>query len=123
MTVRKYVTHSKVVGISFKNEDNTDRQSIVRNLTKGEVLTLRRDSANLFDKNSIEVITASGHKLGFINRELAKDLAPNLDKGIMIKCSVSEITGMDKPTRGVNILLEGELPDEEVKSSAEHGIQ
>jgi len=111
MAVRKYVTHSKVVGISFKNEDNTDRQTIARNLNKGDILELRRDPLNIFDKFCIEIFTSDGHKIGFINRELAKDLAPNLDRGIPVTCTISEITGLDKPTVGINILLESEVDD------------
>ncbi len=47
----------------------------------GSALTLRRDPANAHDANAIAVLTAGGATLGFVPRELAAELAPELDTG------------------------------------------
>jgi hypothetical protein len=47
----------------------------------GRPLILRRDAANPYDGNAVAVETASGERLGFVPRELAAELAPQLDAG------------------------------------------
>ncbi len=44
-------------------------------------LLLRRDAANAHDANAIAVATADGALLGYVPRELAAELAPELDAG------------------------------------------
>jgi hypothetical protein len=46
----------------------------------GDPLQLRRDPANEHDPNAIEVL-AGGELVGFVPRELAAELAPELDAG------------------------------------------
>jgi HIRAN domain len=46
----------------------------------GRPLELRRDPANEHDPNAIEVL-AGGERIGFVPRELAEELAPELDAG------------------------------------------
>ena len=47
----------------------------------GRPLTLRRDAANPHDPNAIAVHVAGGGQLGWVPRELAAELAPDLDAG------------------------------------------
>jgi hypothetical protein len=47
----------------------------------GAPLTLRRDPENEHDPNAIAVHVATGEQLGWVPRELAVDLAPDLDAG------------------------------------------
>ena len=47
----------------------------------GTGLVLRRDAANEFDPNAIAVDTVEGEQLGWVPRELAADLAGELDAG------------------------------------------
>ena len=47
----------------------------------GRPLVLRRDPANAHDANAIAVDTADGAQLGWVPRELAAELAPQLDAG------------------------------------------
>jgi hypothetical protein len=47
----------------------------------GQPLVLRRDAGNVHDANAIAVATADGALLGFVPRELAAELAPELDAG------------------------------------------
>jgi HIRAN domain len=47
----------------------------------GRVLILRRDAANEHDPNAIAVDTEAGEQLGWVPRELAAELAGELDAG------------------------------------------
>jgi HIRAN domain len=47
----------------------------------GRALELRRDTGNEHDANAIAVATEDGALLGFVPRELAAELAPDLDAG------------------------------------------
>jgi HIRAN domain len=47
----------------------------------GRTLALRRDPANEHDPNAIAVLDGAGEQLGWVPRELAAELAPQLDAG------------------------------------------
>lgn len=47
----------------------------------GESLVLRRDPENAFDANAIAVDTALGDQVGWVPRDLALDVAADLDAG------------------------------------------
>jgi hypothetical protein len=47
----------------------------------GAALQLRRDPANEHDPNAVAVLTGEGAPLGFVPREVAATLAPQLDDG------------------------------------------
>ena len=47
----------------------------------GRPLALRRDPGNPHDRNAIAVHTAGGEQVGWVPRELAVELAPDLDAG------------------------------------------
>jgi hypothetical protein len=47
----------------------------------GDTLSLRRDVGNPHDPNAIAVLTPSGAQAGWVPRELASDIAPELDAG------------------------------------------
>jgi hypothetical protein len=47
----------------------------------GSALVLRRDAANAFDANAIAVDTGAGEQLGWVPREIAAELAGELDAG------------------------------------------
>lgn len=47
----------------------------------GRALALRRDPGNAHDPNAIAVLTDAGAQVGWVPRELAAELAPELDAG------------------------------------------
>lgn len=47
----------------------------------GQALELRRDPGNEHDPNAIAVLSSSGEQVGWVPRELAAELAPELDAG------------------------------------------
>lgn len=106
----KKIRLTKCMGVSFTNNDGTRRQDLLASLNTGDDLKLVREKDNPFDSAAIAVFTQDGHQLGYLKKDLSKDLAPNMDKGVIIKASVKEVTGGSDsaPTRGLNIQLEAE---------------
>ena len=93
--------YTKVVGVTFEG-----RQRYVRQTRTGERLRLVRDRNNAYDCNAIKVINASGNVIGFMSREIASQLAPQMDRGIIFTATVSDITGTNPgDNMGVNILV------------------
>lgn len=84
--------HTKVVGVTKQNENRKNIQSILKDLYDGCDLTLKRDPKNQYDSNAIKVY-AEGEHIGYISKDLAKDLAPKMDKGVVVTASIDEITG------------------------------
>lgn len=50
-------------------------------VSPGSALTLRREPGNEHDPNAIAVRTASGAQLGWVPREVAAQVAPEMDAG------------------------------------------
>jgi hypothetical protein len=103
--------HSNIAGTSHY-------QDALRRCKAGERLWLLREPNNPYDTNAVSVWGQAGELIGYINRELAVDLAPQMDRGVWIEVTISELTGgtPDNPTLGCNIYLEfkqEKLPDGE----------
>jgi HIRAN domain len=73
----------------------------------GRTLRLRRDPSNEHDANAIAVATEDGALLGFVPRELASELAPELDAGRPWSAAVlRELRASPRdPRMGVTMLL------------------
>lgn len=97
--------HTKIVGISQKNPDGSSRQKILSKCSVGDRLELRWDRFNKYDRNAIEVVTSDGKQLGFLSKELAKKVAPQISNGVRAFAIIKDITGgtKEKKTLGCNI--------------------
>lgn len=84
--------HTKVVGVTKKNEDGENIQKILGDLHDGDGLVLEREPDNRYDPNAIKVY-AEGEHIGYIGKDLAKDLAKRMDSGAVVEASIDEITG------------------------------
>ena len=101
---------TKISGVTFSNEDGTNRQELIEELDEqmrdGDniELTLQRDSGNAYDANAIAVLGPDGVQLGYVSRKMAEEIAPIMDRGIRMRALVLAITG-DGLTQnfGVNI--------------------
>jgi HIRAN domain len=73
----------------------------------GSALVLRRDPGNEHDANAIEVRTRQGEALGFVPRELAAELAPQLDRGTLWSAVVlrEQRESPRDPRTGITMLL------------------
>jgi hypothetical protein len=93
---RIYAT--RVSGVTFKNEDGSDRQAIITKCRPGEELSLIRDPANEFDSGAVKVLRGTGEQIGFLPAHMTRDGDPNglarkIDSGTNYRCRVIEITG------------------------------
>jgi hypothetical protein len=79
----------------------------------GKPLTLRRDPDNAHDPNAIEVL-AGGHQIGWVPRELAAELAPEIDSGRPWSAIVlrEQRASPRDPRSGLTMLL---APDETIE--------
>jgi hypothetical protein len=102
---RWHCRETRIVGVSCANDDGTDRQRIIRNCRAGEELTLMREPQNPVHINAVRVQRRNGEQLGYLDRFVADDTAPDLDQGAHVRCRIVAITGMDKTTFGVDIQL------------------
>lgn len=99
--------HTKIVGVTYDNPDGTDRQTIIASLTLQSQITLSRDYGNIYDPNAIAVLTAAREQIGFINRDIASELAPKMDLGSTYFVKITSLTGGDHGySRGVNIRID-----------------
>lgn len=106
----KKIRLTKCMGVTFSNDDGTKRQDLLASLNAGDELKLVREKDNPFDNSAIAIFTKDDQQLGYLKKDLARDLAPNMDKGVKIKILVMDVTGGSDsaPTRGLNIQLEAE---------------
>jgi hypothetical protein len=112
--------NTKLVGVSHY------QKHIIEDVKEGDLLLLEREPENRYDPNAIVVRIDLGnpdecYTVGYINRELAAELAPLMDAHQEIDCEVLNITGGDesgKTTRGVNVKL-ALLTSEESKARSE----
>lgn len=92
---------TKAVGVSFDN-----RQAVIAGLKAGDVLALKREANNPYDKNAIAVQTAQGEAVGFIRAQIAAKLSPQIDgDGAQYGVRVTDITGSVDKNLGVNLLV------------------
>ncbi|MFI5389686.1 MAG: HIRAN domain-containing protein, partial [Candidatus Eremiobacterales bacterium] len=79
--------HTKIVGVSFEG-----RQDILDGLVEGAELALIRQPENPFDANAIAVHFGS-LQLGFLRKEIAREIAPVFDEGTPYGARVASLTG------------------------------
>lgn len=106
---------TKVAGVTFE-----DRQNIIKTLQPGDELVLVREPHNSHDRNAIRLDRQDGQTIGYLNAELAAEMAPELDRGQGYQCAVSAVTGGQERLYGVNVVVirqEAALPVERTAAS------
>jgi len=91
---------TRVVGVYYEN-----RRITARRVRTGDPLDLRRDYDNPVDLNAIAVYHRAG-QVGFLPKDLAQRLAPELDAGEVITARAVSVTQAEVP----EITLELALP-------------
>ncbi len=99
--------HTKLAGVSFEG-----RQDVIAGLRVGAAVQLQRQPENRFDENAIAVFFGA-LQLGFINKGIAKHLAPLIDAGARYQARIESLTGgtpsassgQAQRNRGVNIYV------------------
>lgn len=92
--------YTKIVGVSFEG-----RQDLVAGVRAGDALELERQPENEHDPNAIAVRFGT-LQLGYLRREIARRLAPNIDGGDRYSASVGSVTGGGTRHVGVNIRVQ-----------------
>lgn len=108
--------HSKVAGVSQRNDSGLSRQTIIRECVKpGMTLVHKREPDNDYDENAISLWVQLSHffnilksdvQVGYLNENVACDLAPYLDSGGWARITVTAVTGGGDKYYGVNIFIE-----------------
>jgi len=104
----------RIAGVSYKNDDGSDRQAIIRRRCRaGMRLELRPEPKNKHDRNAIAawiswrslLIFSGSAQLGYLERDDAAAVAKHLKAGGRARARVVEVMGgtRDKPSRGVLI--------------------
>ena len=109
---------TKVTGVTFSNEDGTNRTRIIASMTETDEIILERDPYNQYDSNAVKVCVKKDGKvqqIGFIEKTLASKLSPKMRRGAKFNVRI-ESCGiyMDRPyceleLEGVEYDNDGEL--------------
>jgi len=107
MNVSTRSIETRVVGVSFNN-----RQAVVALLTEREQIFLIREPDNAFDSNAVKVVRWDHQQFGYLNRELAKIMAPRMDRyRRSVKATVSRLTGGYYADSSLGVLIKFRLPE------------
>ena len=100
-------TFSKVAGVTFANDDGSDRQTIIARCRIGERLVFRQDPDNGFSPFATAVLRTNGAQLGYVPEHLAERICEELEDGFKVFGLLKDLTGgtSDGPTRGVNFIV------------------
>lgn len=81
-----------VVGESFKNEDGTPRQKVIRRCRVGDPVALIREPDNPYDENAVAVVHGGG-QIGYIGRDQNHWLSRAMDDGAAVSGEIQYING------------------------------
>ncbi len=106
----KRLRHSfaKVAGVSFRNDDWTERQDVIDKCRAGEMLYFEHDAQNRFSTYATKVLRAeTKEQLGHVPEYLASHVLEQMEDGYGVVGYITAITGGygDQPIHGVNMLI------------------
>lgn len=96
--------HTKIVGVTFNNDDGSSRQKIIKRCAANEPLVFRHDSNNPHDPNTVQVLRTDDQQIGHLNADLAAEVVHESAKGALYTPFIANITG-PRRRHGVNILI------------------
>ena len=111
--------YTKVAGVSFPNDDGTERQAIISKCVRGEWLELQHDAYNEYSISAIKILRSNGQQIGHVRNELAASVLDDVADGYRVFGIITDITGgtRDKPMRGVNyalLIVDPSVPESEL---------
>ena len=83
--------HTKVVGVTFGNDDGSNRQKIISKCRVGESVIFKHTPSPEYPE-AIGIFTENGKQLGNVNANLASELIHRYPNNPM-KVTISDITG------------------------------
>ncbi len=93
--------HSKVVGVTFNNDDGTSRQNIIKSCKVGDDIILKPVPTKEYP-DAIGVFNNCGQQLGHLKAELAAEIKNKYGYNPM-SVSISNITGGGDKSYGCNL--------------------
>ncbi len=93
--------HTKVVGVTFGNDDGSSRQDIIRKCNIGDDLVLKPTPSKEFPE-SIGVFTVDGKQLGNLNADLSNEIHKEYRENFM-SVVIANITGGGDYNYGCNL--------------------
>jgi hypothetical protein len=98
---------AKVAGVTFPNDDGSERQVVIRRCKSGEQLVLIHDAYNQFSIFATQVLRLNGEQLGHAPEYLAERICSEIEDGYKVVGVLTNVTGgtRDKPTLGVNFAV------------------
>ena len=114
---------AKVAGVTFPNDDGSERQRIIKRCRPGEQLVLRHDAYNKYSMFATQVLRTNGEQLGHAPEYLAERICAEIEEGYNGVGVLTDVTGgtWDKPTRGANFavfFLAKDVTNEELQQYA-----
>lgn len=102
--MKTFKYNSKLVGVTFEG-----RQAVISQLKGGEQLRCRREPDNEYDPRAVAVDVLLNEEwlpVGYIAKDKNQEIANSIDGGEEVKITLSNITGGDGKSFGINIELE-----------------
>ena len=102
--MKTFKYNSKLVGVTFEG-----RQAVISQLKGGEQLRCRREPDNEYDPRAVAVDVLLNEEwlpVGYIAKDKNQEIANSMDGGEEIKITLSNITGGDGKSFGINIELD-----------------
>ena len=102
--MKTFKYNSKLVGVTFEG-----RQAVISQLKGGEQLRCRREPDNEYDPRAVAVDVLLNDEwlpVGYIAKDKNQEIANSMDGGEEIKITLSNITGGDGKSFGINIELD-----------------
>src|SRR5262249_50210440 len=98
---------AKVAGVTFPNDDGSERQDIICRCCPGEQLILRHDAQSEYSLVATQVLRKNGEQLGHAPEYLAERICHEAEAGYSVLAFIKDLTGgtWEKPTRGVNLIV------------------
>jgi hypothetical protein len=97
-------------GEGFRNSDGSDRQDAIRSLNPGDWVQLIREPTNIRDPNAVALMTNWGGQIGYLNRDIAKIVAPLMDADLTVHGVVERVQCRTRPGSPLIALLRLTLP-------------
>lgn len=85
---------TKVVGVTFSNEDGSSRARIIAGMTESDKVCLERDPYNQYDANAVKVcVLKNGEKkqIGFLSKDIAADVSSKLRRNVNFDVTIKGV--------------------------------
>jgi len=114
--------NTKIVGVSFDNRQEHIMEISDSDLARNNQIELKREPENEYDENAILVLY-EGKDLGYLNKDLAKKIAPKMDEGVEYNAIIEQITDnyeSENGYYGVNVSVYTSEEEKNTKGKLEH---